>query len=1053
MPHADHPASKDGAHQWRTVIENARNRRLQADQLVVPLKQLAGKVQPPAEAIADALVSARGKDGQPDDPLLFDYIETLLKVGYIESGNVLLALLRHSRFSKLEKAESVYTPSIGMPTFEERMFTLLAQLHTNAEAAGSMKQTHGLTFALAGWLHVVRERESAKQQEDGPLHTLDAPTQDMYNELAVLAFTVFNHASFKLVDRQPWWKARRALVVEELEGFDLHVLQWMHSQYAGHLQALAKSGPFLEKDAKGLPILTDEQVLSSITELPLTNSRAGLYIWLNACLCARPLCDDTTMRNYLLVRYPNDMQSAAVDLLLASFDVLTNAMLRKEPRQSVKVIRSFICNKVPLLLSFLSGYMTSATIETCIQMAFMAISMDPLSPISAGAEGVRDLLKTTRLEFLQACALHTICSEGTISAILQESVALPRVTRYVKEGLVAQCATNTSRLEGLIQDLEAMQGNAGAIAGCIVDTINNFCANKDTMSLKTACNALTRKVSNLDIVMQYTQPAILLASLCTLLNGWAHDQDQSEFQPAYEEFASILLLILTAIHRYGLQKADLGLTDDDSFMAKLLQSKAQSLSPAELTEEQNKQFSKWVGGLYATDEHGDTTGIGDEVMSQCPPGAFYLLVPTLFEQSVLACKSNSLSVKTLKGGLEFLLEPFLLPSLIGGFSWIAKHSWEDHGDADVLLHILDKLLKPSSSSQEMQTMHKAILATVATPLEQSLQELVRKRPEKTKQATSLIEILKPYLNMQRTVYSSKAELEAWLSVGEGQISNTLRKTIMEMITWALNGASNPPPKYSHRLLCFAQQLIGIDSVLNAVVSELKDQTDASNGSIALDVCTALICAPTPSTYSPIAAFGTMPTAGSIDVVAADALRLSVADVQKLLNRPSGEAEAMVRLSRRVNAQLTVSQMSLMNLQAVTVQDQSTDQVMQDLGLDTAVDGTVSDEILLDQGVSLDQSTDFINDINSNMGPPIDLSGGPAPDFGSMQVHSNALQADPSQNIFGDLTMDLNQPSQQNVDINNLLGDVNRNQPNQEEDIFADLTGLDMGDNFDDFSYQ
>jgi len=124
-----------------------------------------------------------------------------------------------------------------------------------------------------------------------------------------------------------------------------------------------------------------------------------------------------------------------------------------------------------------------------------------------------------------------------------------------------------------------------------------------------------------------------------------------EFQPPYEEFASLLLLVLAVVHRYDLSGSDIGLTSD-SFIFRLLTRLSTSIPAKDLTPEQGKHLSKWMQGLYATDEHGETTGISDETMSHCPPQDFYLLVPTLLEQSIYGCKANALALNTLRGGLE-----------------------------------------------------------------------------------------------------------------------------------------------------------------------------------------------------------------------------------------------------------------------------------------------------------------------------------------------------------------------------------------------------------------
>lgn len=65
-----------------------------------------------------------------------------------------------------------------------------------------------------------------------------------------------------------------------------------------------------------------------------------------------------------------------------------------------------------------------------------------------------------------------------------------------------------------------------------------------------------------------------------------------------------------------------------------------------MSELENQHFSGWISSLYETD------GIIDDMMSSCSPQDFYLLVPTLFSQSLLACEKGVLDFNTLRGGLE-----------------------------------------------------------------------------------------------------------------------------------------------------------------------------------------------------------------------------------------------------------------------------------------------------------------------------------------------------------------------------------------------------------------
>jgi mediator of RNA polymerase II transcription subunit 5 len=478
---------------------------------------------------------------------------------------------------------------------------------------------------------------------------------------------------------------------------------------------------------------------------------------------------------------------------------------------------------------------------------------------------------------------------------------------------------------------------------------------------------------------------------------------------------------------------------------KMLRHVPQSLHLSDLSDEQNKQLSKWVGGLYATDENGETTGIGDEVMSQCPPQAFYMLVPILFDQSVLACRSNVLSIETMRGGLEFLLEPFLLPSLVGGISWLVKHSWEDHDDADILLQMLEKLLKPSGSSQDMQAMHRCILGIVCTPLVSSLQTLISRRPEKSDQANALIAILKPHMHQRRTMVVTRAELD-----GYSILTQAVKQTVRDLALWAVNGGNDAPPRYAPLLAHCAIKCHTSFKVLQAIVEELRDQTIIGNGSIALDVCVPLVCAPDPTSYTTIMHMG-----GTVPQITGrtlhDAIRLKMMEPQKLLEMPTADAEALVRLARRVEAQSAVSQVALVNMPSSTEEQAMADQVMQDLGLGTsdapmAVGG--GDSLLggPDNGLNPggNNNTDFTADFGADANTSLNMAGGSSNALNDMMQLDN----NPS-DIFGDINVDFGQGPQQGGHQAGVMNVGGSDQQNAEEDIFA---GLDMGGLDQDFDF-
>lgn len=166
------------------------------------------------------------------------------------------------------------------------------------------------------------------------------------------------------------------------------------------------------------------------------------------------------------------------------------------------------------------------------------------------------------------------------------------------------------------------------------------------MTLKNICNSLSRRPQALDVVLIFRNPKQVLQPLCALLDSWHWDEDQGEYQPVYDEFGSILLLVLAFKYRSDLRPADLGISSSDSFVLRLLERGSCSQKLDALDEKQNKNLGSWIAALFIAE------GISEETMSACSPQEFYLLVATLFSQSLEACETGKLEFDTLKGGFE-----------------------------------------------------------------------------------------------------------------------------------------------------------------------------------------------------------------------------------------------------------------------------------------------------------------------------------------------------------------------------------------------------------------
>jgi mediator of RNA polymerase II transcription subunit 5 len=361
--------------------------------------------------------------------------------------------------------------------------------------------------------------------------------------------------------------------------------------------------------------------------------------------------------------------------------VLANAVFRNnEGAKSGLLLRSFLINKVPLLLASLSSspYALNSSFPQynsgfCITQALNRVdtSVFPtMSNMFDVSNNHNAFTETVRQEFCFACLLHGLISKEATDELLGEITFqdLPAGGRYVKDNLVQQCLADPERLQKLIVELEGMDGNAGAACQALAEVsfaipipakhpqtnlcrqkvMGQLCRNKETMALKQLCSQLARKPLYLDVMLLFNKAETILQPLCELLDNWRYDDDQGEYQPVYEEFGSILLLVLAFAYRYGLSPADLKISSADSFVAKLLTQGQLARPLEELSEQESAHIGGWVSGLFDS----EAGGLGDELMSSCPPQDFYLLIPTLFQQIVLAFSVGRLTEEMLKGGLE-----------------------------------------------------------------------------------------------------------------------------------------------------------------------------------------------------------------------------------------------------------------------------------------------------------------------------------------------------------------------------------------------------------------
>lgn len=630
----------------------------------------------------------------------------------------------------------------------------------------------------------------------------------------------------------------------------------------------------------------------NVLDNPPVPTRAGIYVYLSSMLQDNPGFEDAVVIDFLNFRYKQDITSLIGDLILASFDILANAMYRNEPTRSINLLRSFLVNKLPVFLQnhYANMLFEPLNVEHCIRQALLRV--DPGASFSQMFDplGRNSLLSEARQEFLFACALHQLILERSIEEILGDvpMQSLPAGGRYLKDNLVQQCTSNPAKIEEYISELENMEGNAGEIAAALTEILHTLCANNDTMTLKTICNSMCRKLAAIDVIMLFTQSNVLLQPLCHMLDNWQDHEDQGEHQPVYDEFGSILLFIVVFQHRFKLEPEEVGVVNPDSFLFKYSRHGAVSQSLDDLTEHQSQLLGSWIKGLF------ETEGIGDELMSSCKSKEFHLLVATLFDQSLKACQAKLLNLDSLKGGFEYLLEPFLLPSLIAGFTWFSNCLWEINDaskNVDTILPAIGALLKPPSN-HDSSTIHSAVLSVVAKPLSDSLAH-VQKYHASRPDINPLLALLNPHVQDQRQGSIALTELASWSATRSGSLLAALRQTLQSLILWSATTTSSAemsPPSYTHHQLLGTLSILGAPAVLGVFIDEASETTSPD---LALDVIVIMIFTASHPHHQPQSI--------KHQLSLREVLRTQFSEVEELSKTDPTRASTIVRLHRRVEA--------------------------------------------------------------------------------------------------------------------------------------------------------
>ncbi|EMD68367.1 hypothetical protein GGP41_003418 [Bipolaris sorokiniana] len=983
--------------EWTVLLHRCLERRVHSDVFAAAVAQLHAKSPLPGRKLAALLLRPRVADNSNIDPRIVIYLEQLLSLKKLDASDVLIVALLYSKVRlpvKTEEKSSKDAQWSNPPELEELIFHRLHKVFAAEERpVNNVEGVHTLAV-VARWMQAMVTSHTSDTMIQA-MAGIQQPQQQSINVregLAMLVVGVIENSKILRILNHPKAKEVRKELTKSLSSFipflsNNSVGSQTSLSLANRLEISQKQHDLYEKlpnvngegnESAGLEVAALQ--LDAVMELPQANTRAGLYVFLNSLLVARPLTDDFVIISHLHTRYKLEPQNMATELITAAFDILANAMYRNEPTQTLFYLKSFLINKIPTLLTQISGSIFPMTVEMCITQALSHVDPNAFPSFSQGFDdimGSNNSLSDVRQDYLNACVLHGLLPAGTVERLLGEApMQGPPAKRYERKELFNQCKLNFDKVSVYIDELENLDGNAGAIVAAIADFISHLCDTQTTMYLKQLCCLIFKKPQAMDVMLQFTSPASILRPLCQFLEDWHYDSDQGEYQPVYDEFGAILVLIMAFVYRYDLVCHDIGIAHD-TFIAKLLQHGHHSIPPDELTEEQGGHLGSWLKGLYDSDKE----GLSNEVFASCRPQDFYLIVPTLFHQTVAACSLGVLSFETVKGGLEYLGETFLMPSLIGGLTWMASYALlQTHNDLDAITRIFNAILLSAPSSGDAQAMHSTIIAMVSSRLEKCFRTLQRREPNRNN-LDSFLQAIKVHTHYERTVFATMKELDQWTNAPNSTLNTSLRHTVQQLSQWASTASMQPnPPSYTHRQLYASLKMLGAARTLRAIVDELKTQTDSGNGAAALDVGVSIVCAPTvedsPISVDWVGSTVPAPTPQRTRMNLREMLKQDFDNAASLVATDPLTAETIVRLHRRVEAHFTsLAESGLqappINIPSVNITDMQSQSISEHLNraMDDAAAASMVEDISNMDNKALQRSMD---ELASTEG--LDLSG-------------------------------------------------------------------------------
>lgn len=475
---------------WDILFKQSLERRLPGDKFAKFINQLHDRSPAPGWKLAAVFFDRVAATTVSGDPRITVYLDALLEALLVDTAVILKALFSRSSArahlaSQQRSNEKDKTKSLNAPQLESNILNQLARKLMAGSRPKTPTEARALLRTLVEWtsaLVTANSNESMMQAMGAEVEQNRQLESALVREsIGLLWLATLENAKISGVIEVALGKEAHKAISQALSAF-IPLWAQLSLQPANRLEALQKQLTLVEQKAEtkdkqeeGLDVAAALQIEAVANLVPI-QTRAHLYVFVTAMSVGCPLTDETLILNYLSSVWSAinvDVQTLIVDLIVASFDALSGASSRLESKYVMTTLRSFLINKIPTIIPMLASTSYEApNFEFCITQALNNIDQAAFAALADSFLDSTNPLSDVRQDFVFACIRHSLLPSSSTERLLGDSLMDQPPTsgsRYIKDTLVIQLRSNLDSLDGYVDELEKIDGNAGAIVLAITE--------------------------------------------------------------------------------------------------------------------------------------------------------------------------------------------------------------------------------------------------------------------------------------------------------------------------------------------------------------------------------------------------------------------------------------------------------------------------------------------------------------------------------------------------------------------------------------------------------